>query len=833
MRDPVARHGTLPQLSSSFERTVTDIGTVIFPINEYWDNQTFADALCANTSSLPNALIFTGNAPGLFLLPDCFFDQLTSMQNISLSHVIIPGNYSYMNGLNRLATALNGGDCFSFSLSHFRIVDHQQLLTHIVWETLGTELPYLLTFSLSDGQFAETYLPDSFRFINFHSLTILRCPTLTGTLPEALFNFYSSAPSSISLKIAYTSVTGGIPGQLFARLLHSDLLDLSIELYNNALNEQIAEDLFSSANLTSLRYFYFHVAGNQLRGSIPDLFGPSTLASTDTIEQLSLYFELNQFSDSIPSWIGERCWIAKSCYVSLFRNQLNGTLSSPLFPATLSTAALRLQRLAIYAQENDLVGSVSADLLGLNVIDPSISLTSLIFDLSDNHLNDTIPYNILSTFNWSSTVDADINLSRNQFHGSIPQQFLNGALAPSLMSVNLNFGSNRLSGTFPGTFLQGVATTGPETPLSALSLYVAVANNEALTGQVLIPTFGTRTVGLRLDVSTNLFTNLMFIPGSETSVQWLQLYDNPGMTGNLPDALFHSGLMAIYASHTSLTGILPDLSLLNTQALRALVLEDTEIEFCPNDPPRSPWTSTVLAECALVSRAAGQSSASYCPSLYPAICTNSAPPVVVATPADPAIPSPVAIPSGCSLTTRPSEAFVCIGTSWTYIGNYNQTSLNVPPGIMAVVTGNLTANSIILNGLGSSVTVRGCASNLSSITVELAPSDVDRIGRGKNVTLLKFNASNPSCAPLTGVKVSPHVNGESCKKIKIAPSQNNGILSAVFTLDNSKCKVWWIVLVSVICAVIFIGVIAAVVVIHYLRLRRNRKYKEKLGNANS
>lgn len=770
-----------------------------------------------------------------FELPECFFAYSSSITDLFLTSVIVRGNLTIGHPMERLAKSISSS---TYSLFMFGVtfLNDAGDLSDIGWEPLSTTLPMLWRLTLQGCKFSPaSALPNSLA-PSIYELSISFCP-LQGGIPDTFFDFFSSVQlTSFSLDLAYNDLDGTIPGALFANFDFSAMLSFSVSIYGQALTGSLPSQLFSQS-MPSIDSFTFYVASNGLEGALADIFGPVALSATRDYT-LILNFEHNSFNGPLPTWYGTHCWVASRCSISLGSNAFSGALPPSIFPYTLALNTLGLTSFSLSAPSNPLLeGSIPTDWLGIFAISPSISLQTIDIDLSENHLSGSIDH-IFSTFNWTSTSSFSLYLSHNLFEGSLPETLWGSAeaagtnatiTAPILYTLSIDLSFNPLlSGSVPSTFLTSLPST-ESTPLR----FTLDLDHTGLTGTLHIPGFSERSTELLLSAINCRFSYLTFAPDAGASLMSLSISNNPSLNGTLPASLFESPsiLNALLASNTSLSGDMPNIAS-NPSNLTTLLLNGTFIDFC-SLPNRAVWVSGELAACILISRIPSVT-AYHCAAKYPSACiTGLHPSSPTPTLATPSSDSPVVV--GCPPATRPSPLFLCNGSTWTYVGNYNQSTLNVPSHSTIVIAGNLTSSSIILNGIGSNIIVEGCASNLSTITVELTPVELERIGKSKTFSqrLLSYNSSDPSCkvSSLDGIKVTGRVvGGSTCKRVRIASSQSNGILSAVFTIDNSKCRVWWIVLVSVVCAVILIGVVVILVVYKLVKGRREEKYKQQLGN---
>lgn len=165
----------------------------------------------------------------------------------------------------------------------------------------------------------------------------------------------------------------------------------------------------------------------------------------------------------------------------------------------------------------------------------------------------------------------------------------------------------------------------------------------------------------------------------------------------------------------------------------------------------------------------------------------------------------------CATSSGSASSTTC-GTN----SSVNQPTLVLPSSSVFIINGNLTTSSIIYNGL-TNLIIKGCLSlNLTSITIELTPKEIETIQsskdgkKGMTFTILTVDDSSASCpnSPNLGrLKVDFKVKSGGCKKIKTNIVSTSKTLSATFTIDSSRCNLWWIILVSVVCGILVLAVL--------------------------
>lgn len=162
----------------------------------------------------------------------------------------------------------------------------------------------------------------------------------------------------------------------------------------------------------------------------------------------------------------------------------------------------------------------------------------------------------------------------------------------------------------------------------------------------------------------------------------------------------------------------------------------------------------------------------------------------------------------------PGPSFVCINGTWV-----SDTSVATPTIIVSgavVILGNLSAGtSTTISGLGSTLYIDNCASIGGEIVLLLTPAELESIINkgGTQVTLIA--SKNCSLENLASVPASISSNGKKrCEKVsiktKVTPDKRS--LTAVLTVDKLPCKLWWIILLSVLGGLILISVITLALV---------------------
>jgi hypothetical protein len=156
--------------------------------------------------------------------------------------------------------------------------------------------------------------------------------------------------------------------------------------------------------------------------------------------------------------------------------------------------------------------------------------------------------------------------------------------------------------------------------------------------------------------------------------------------------------------------------------------------------------------------------------------------------------------------------FVCLDGVWTSIGSV--TAPTVIIGGPTTVNGNLTVGTIAFDGLHVTLNVTGCAS-LGNIEIQLSLEEYEQlIASGDDTTILLLTSLGCDIKDLDKIPISVNADSDGskrCEKISVSGQTTSSTLSALFTIDKSGCKKsskWWIILVSVLGAIILLAIVA-------------------------
>ena len=627
-------------------------------------------------------------------------------------------------------------------------------------------------------------------------------------------------PSLTGLSLQGCGLRGTLPTELPLAL---KTFSIEQNSFSGSISPAIFQNYISSSDST----FNWNFGGNNLSGTIPE----SLLAPLSGIGAFTLSLENNRFSGTISDH-----------FLALPSNPL------------IAAVTLRFGN-------NLITGAIPSDLWGLSRT--LTRLVSLSISGASNILSGSIPSGWLSQYAFPELLSLRIDLSACQLSESIHVGVIPGS-SPVMTSYTLILKNNPLNTPIPSAFLPTVLSNsyGTSTPV----LYAFDFSSCGLTGTLDLPSTPSSLAGLLQLSLTASFNSLTSFSAGANTLDYLYLLDvadNRALQGSI-DSLFASSSITtrLVTSFTALSGTMPYLSLVDTSKLRHLAMEGMAIDFCSGGSNRTAWGPSTLQTCSLI-----QTNVFECESLYPkcafsvdapegptpspiaVTCSEETRPsleyecidgawvhqVPVPVPAPLFVPIPIA--TACSNATKPSNQFHCVGGLWVSNTTITIPVLIIPSGAsQTIIVGDLESSSIVFNGLGSTLTVTGCAFNLTSITLTLTTDDLkstDKIVQ-QLIILVNSNCSNEN---LNHVAIESRVRGSTCRKVKASKSVSNGQLSGVFTIDSSPCNRWWIILVSVIFGVVIIGLLILVLfvvlvpTVRYTLMPFSRPRDSKLASA--
>ena len=764
-------------------RRAAAAATVVIPLDGSSTNETLAAYLCGNVSSITNSVTVIAAESNPLLLPDCFYGISKSVTIIKFGTLIIQGNSSFPDPLARLALAISSTPA-TFALSNCYILTDTGSNATINWDAIST-----ITLSVSELTLTNTYLGIGATIPTFPvPIPLIRLSNtgVSGSLPTPLFASSTNLLSDFGFYAASNQLTGPIPSTFLSNLDVSRVAFFNLFLSSNALSGSIPTSWLGP--LPYCASMTIAVADNSFEGPLENFFTETSFTSW-RLTSFQFYGDGNHFTGRTPTWLSSMTTL--SSFIFTCQSCKLQTLSASFPARSLATCAYTL-----YLSNNQLSGGIPSTFFEFGS-----STNFFNIDLSGNSLT-SMPSNMLANATFISAQRVVINLANNSFTGNFPNS--PGLLAGALTYYEFTASGNpSLAGTIPSSFLSAFASMAANTA-SALKLDVS---NTGLSGRLQLPNFSTKPkITLEIDATSSDFNELV-IPNGVTSGLVSLKVSGPALTGSLSASFFQNNpnLTILEVAQSKLSGTMPDMGALSPSKLTTLVLTYSTIDFCAGT--RTNWTSSVLTTCTLPSGSAE------CQDAYPASCSFTTPP---------------ALPLVCLESTRPASDWICINGVWSYPGSVNSTVIIIPTGsTTTTIKGNVTSSTIIINGLNSIIIVDGCTSN-TTIIVELTPQQLEEIGRdGKLQQLLSFSNTSMCNSSTSDLNIGTHVKGSSCKTVSVSkvPS-SNGSLIGLFKIDSSGCNKWWIILVSVLCAIVLVGLVVAVIAyVIYKKRLESRSHK--------
>ena len=636
----------------------------------------------------------------------------------------------------------------------------------------------------------------------FSSLSLnLRNNALSGSLPPSLFVGSYSGMTLIDLDFSANLLNGPIPSSLLHRsaVLPDAFTDrLRISFAHNLLSDSISGVLTEMA----LR----GIGSLELDFSFNQLFGPLEagllVLPEHSLRSFTLMINGNQFSGSIPSNMLQLAnWVdGMDVLLDFSHNRIEGTLPSTLLSATKSLGILDYR-----LDSNILSGSIPPTLF------QSCAATSPALSLASNHLSGGFPETLLHSFP-AYTLSVTLILDHNNLGGSISSSTsfnpsksgsipfenvaisannvsLSGSIAFETLGNVKKWALNATSNAFTGLDLSAVMSAVPD----VLQNFKLNLSHNQLSGSLSLPNVPSKGQTMSFYMNGNNFTSFSLPEYAGGFLANLDVSNNLNMVGTLPASLFNrtSTLFTLNASNTKLGGSLPDLGLNQPPYITVFDLSRTSINLCSSDSSFKRWAADDLTNCSLDVAAAP------CRYKFASIC----------------FPTEA---SSCPESTRPSPFFNCINGTWTFVGDLDEPVVVIPGGSTTVVTGNLNTTSIILQGSGASVTVDGCVNGLINITIDLNDEELKKLGSKTIRQLILYDSDNATCDSLDNVTLILNNKDGGCRKVKATNVSSRGNLSALFSVDSSRCNLWWIILASVLGGVLVIAIIVIIMLVIFV-----------------
>lgn len=718
-------------------------------------NETASEYICAQMATDTSAVefILSGPAASMYQLPPCVANY--AYTTISLENIVLT---TFSNVKQDVLESL--------TLTNSALVPVEDGAAGyntdgtLNWSYVFGLLPNLKVFQATNVAVSGT-IPSSLPAM-METFT-LASTGLTGSISSYLLTGYSgSSTATVEITITGHSLSSGFnPAIMSAIATMSSTTSLKLDFSNNQLGGTINGGSFS---LGTLNTFSLSLANNALSGGFPS----GWFAGKPSLDYFVLDFSSNSIT-SLPSVIFSEGFAAV---------------------ATAATGGT----FTVDFRENLITGTMPTNIL-TNGLTSNVTFYNFLFDVRNNILTGSLPADLfhttVSTKRDLSAADASLESEASS------TVFIGGNWAQFLITTN------SFSGTIPDNILEyGI-------PTSTFNHVYFQANVNQFSGSP--PS----------QCNPNVYQYMIYIPQNQLNgsipnsyvdckLYWLSLEYNSALTGTIPKNLLLTGMNAFTAQFTALHGDLPTLP----GGVFNINLGSTNINFC-SAASITAYSTLTYHEYCLFSLTATCS----CLDTYSQCTQTSCAPGIplYEEPFTPVAPGPIAppvkvpAPAGCP-GTRPSTDFSCANGTWT-AATVTTTTLVIPSGTgTVVITGSLTVSSLLISGLSSSVSVSGCATNLSDIHVNLESTEVESLGSS---TLHSLISSGSNCSTeYSTIAVTTSVSGKSCRKVSVSKSTSSdgSTLSGLFTVDKSSCNTWWIIVVAVVAGVVVLTVILLIII---------------------
>lgn len=818
-----------------------------------YNNQTFANEVCSKVNVTGVQQLYISGVEGVKVaIPSCLAESGPGLIAIDASRVIVE-DFSYFPDqiialtltestfspvyVESGSPSTSSSPLSSSPSSSNETLDGYGPSGHIAWEEIWSYFQKLAVINWIGGDLKGSlpaHLPStaSYVFLTNHQLS--------GTIPSTLFNNITSAATentSIVFRADHNQLTGSIPDSLFSGFVSHDLANVAFDFSNNGLTGSVPATLLLPLATATVHNFKMDFANNTLDGSLSDNFFPEGLLADFS----SITFDLsnNSISGTIPSTLFSGLTSLNSFKFNASANKLSGSLPAKLFSAGWQVRNMTTPLFTYSVAKNNLSGTLPAGFLASSFT-KNATFYRLVLELNDNQFSGSIPEQLLyalvendfsgamyktsgggitiseqSTTYHSYAAAAStvvfisassiysIRLDNNILTGAIPSTLFTHSVTAGAIGMGLTFNvtNNALSGSIPSDLFTSMPPK--------FRVFKLLASKNQLSGSP--PAGCWDKTPLWLDLSYNKLDGTIPSSWQNCFLPFVSLAANQKLIGTIPPALFSTTTKMTYfnASHTSLVGNFP--ANVST-SLGTLDMSYSYVQFCPSSTSSLNSANSPLAHftgtCDLY-----YSDACRCDASYYSMCNVSC---------------------GCPLATRPSLDFYCVDGTWTASTPVTQPTLTIAPSTgTVIVNSNVTSTTIVFSGLGSTIHINGCITNLSSVYIELDKEQVERLGKTKVLQqLLNLTNSSLNCSTsLNNVNIGSGVKNGGCKKVKVEKATTgSSTFGAYFTLDQSKCNQWWIILVSVVCALVAVGVIAAVTTGVLLKRHRHKKQHHSLAN---
>lgn len=688
--------------------------------------------------------------------------------------------------LNISANALNGAipDNFLQPLQTASIASFTLLLKSNKLSSFPSTTPFLFTGMFSTGAKVTIDLSQNL---------------LTGGLSANAFNGPAGV-NTFSFNARGNQMTGTLPIGLFSATFWSSANNnlLLLDLTGNGIQGNLPSDLVTSSisGIATFTRFEILLGSNALTGSIPTNF-------------LSYVVPDKRRDDSRKEDLSR----AGSDEEALdHENASTAVVSKQTRSVADSLYAIRSSTITFDLSSNAMTGTVPADLLN-NAIYSGGSSLNVRLSLTNNSFSGEFPNSVIAATTLSASLAGTVTVeaSRNSFWGSLP------SACYSLLQVSYTFSYNQLNGTFPATSWHDCSR-----------VTVDVSNNPRLFGE-LPPTLLNDSLYILKAANTPLSGSSSRIVASprvssfDLSGTDIDFCSNPW---TVPSALRINNLCKLdNTTACGCTSLYTGCSLVCVTTPRPPV--PPPLGLGEPTPLATPLAGPIAIPSESVTPPTSESPTSETPTSEP---TSEVVPTI-----PPSTPLPAPSPTGCNGKTRPSPAFECVDGTWVASSVTNITVLVIPSGAGSViVNGNVSSTSIVFNSIGSTIIIEGCASNLSSIVVELTQEQLKELGKTKTLQNLVTLTNASSCeAKLNEVALTTSTE-KGCRKVKTEKAVSDpNTFGAYFSVDSGGCNRWWIILVSVIVVVVIVGTAATVIGIVLWQRHQNKANFAALGPSSA
>jgi hypothetical protein len=125
------------------------------------------------------------------------------------------------------------------------------------------------------------------------------------------------------------------------------------------------------------------------------------------------------------------------------------------------------------------------------------------------------------------------------------------------------------------------------------------------------------------------------------------------------------------------------------------------------------------------------------------------------------------------------------------------------------VNGSLSSNTIIFNGLGSSLLIDGCVYLSDGITI-----DLDQATQSEGpITIIEQKGGSNCSFSVSDIGINIK-EPKSCKRTEVKKDEKQSgpsRLVLLFSINSSRCNVKWIILGSILGGLLLIGIITTTI----------------------